>query len=496
MRLPLLSLALWFCLGPAAASPAVGPPAGPPQGPSAADLPAPLPETTLLRGEGSSGPITLDSVLARVEQNHPKVRGAELTRQIAGAKVQEKLGAFDPQLGVETAYQRYNSSSSPGKPLDYVSNGIVVARQDPSGIKWEGGWLNTQGFPKSPASSTGDVGEFFVQAKVPFLRGAGINDKAIAVEQARLFERQAQEDLRVIKLLTLLDAGAAFLQWNVAVMQWRILKENEQLAIERAAQVASRVKAGDLAAIDQVEAEGEVLKRRELTLKAEREAQKGALKLALYLWASDGRPESVPSPEQAPETLPEIKRLTTDQVYELQLLALTQRPELRKLDLDRSVVSLDKDLAENDRLPQLDLTLRPGYDAGGQGVGFTMKAGLELVIPLGTRGPDGRRQAAVLKLEKLDLDQVELVRRILVQVQDAASEAEAAAIRLEQAQAVYQQAKTLEQAERTKFRLGDSTLLVVNIRERATLEAALKVLDLRYENAQAQLLIDAVVGEL
>jgi outer membrane protein TolC len=457
-----------------------------------------VPETQLLVNpeERETTALTLEGVLRRVEETHPKLRGAALARQIAGAKVQEKLGAFDPELGVGTAYQRYNSSSTPGKPLDYVSNGIVVARTDPSGIKWEGGWINTQGFPKSPASSTGDVGEFFVQAKVPFLRGAGINDKVVAVEQAELVERQVDQDYRTLRLLTLLDAGAAYLQWNVAVMQWRILRENEELAVQRASQVAIRVKAGDLAAIDQVEADGEVVKRRELLLKAGREVQKGALKLALYLWASDGQGENVPQPEQAPQTLPEPTRLTTEQVYEFQLQALAQRPELRRLDLERSIVSLDRDLAENDRLPQLDLTLRPGYDAGGQGVGFTMKAGLELVIPLATRGPDGRRQAALLKLEKLDLDQVEMVRRILVQVQDAASEAEAAATRLEQAQLFYQQSKTLEEAERTKYRLGDSTLLVVNIRERATLEAALKVLDLRYEHAQALLLIDAVVGRL
>lgn len=458
----------------------------------------PLPETELLRTSSptSAESLTLEGVLAKVEESHPKLRGAALTRQIAGAKVQEKLGAFDPQLGLESAYQRYNSSSSPGKPYDYVSNGIVVARTDPSGIKWEGGWINTQGLPKSPASSTGDVGEFFVQAKVPLLRGAGINDKSVAVEQARLVERQVEQDYRVQRLLTLLEAGGAYLQWNTAVMQWRILKENEELAVARAEQVSTRVKAGDLAAIDQVEAEGEVLKRRELLLKSAREVQKGALKLALYLWSSSGDPENIPQPEQAPLTLPETKRLSVEEVYELQLRALSQRPELRKLELEKSVVSLDRDLAENDRLPQLDLTLRPGYDAGGQGIGFTMKAGLELVIPLATRGPDGRRQAAQLKLQKLDLDQVEMIRRILVQIQDAASEAEAAAGRLEQAQELYRQSKTLEEAERTKFRLGDSTLFLVNARERATLEAALKVLDLRYEHAQALLLLEAVVGEL
>ena len=484
-------------LGVALQGAVVALPPAPGARPTAAEVTVPLPESQLLRNEADTGELlSLDGVLRQVEENAPKLRGAELARRIAGAKTLEKSGAFDPELGMNSTYQRYNSSSTPGKPLDYVSNGIVVARTDPSGIRWEGGWINTQGFPKSPASSTGDVGEFFVGAKVPLLRGAGINEKVVALRQAEIVEKQVEEDYRALRLLTKLEAGATYLQWNVAVMHWRILKENETLAVDRARQVATRVEAGDLAAIDKVEADGEVFKRRDLLLKAGREVQKGGLKLALYLWDSNGEPDSVPSPDQAPQTLPEVGRFTTEQVYEFQLEALTRRPELRRLDLERSVVGWDRDLAENDRLPLLNLGLYPGYDAGSQGVGFTVKAGLELVIPLATRGPDGRRQAALLKLQKLDIDQVEMIRRILVQVQDAASQAEAAGSRLEQALQFYQQSKRLEEAERTKFRLGDSTLFLVNARERATLEAATKVLELRYEQSEAWLLLQAVVGNL
>ena len=231
-------------------------------------------------------------------------------------------------------------------------------------------------------------------------------------------------------------------------------------------------------------------------MKATREVQKAALKLALYLWNSDGQGAGVPQPAQAPLQLPPVQRFTTEDVYQLQLTALAERPELRQLELKKSIVDLDKDLAGNDRLPQLDLTLRPGYDAGGNGVGFTVKAGVELVIPLATRGPDGRRQAALLKLDKLNLEQVEMIRRILIQVQDAASEAEGAAQRLEQAVALYQKSKELEEAERTKFQFGDSTLFLVNSRERATLEAALKVLTIRLEHSEAVILLEAVTGQI
>lgn len=440
--------------------------------------------------------LTLGQVLEQVERNHPKLRGAQLMNDIAMAKVLEKQGAFDPSLAVETGYQRYNSSSEPGKAKDYFSNSATVFRTDPSGIKWEAGWINNQGGVKSPNSSTGDVGEFFVGTSIPLLRGLNINEKSVALEQAEITAEQVKFDYRRLRLAVLLDAGSAYYNWVTAVMQSDIVAENLKLAQERAKQVADSIEAGDRARIDQVEADREVQKREEALLKAQRIVQKSAFKLALYLWNSKGEAEAVPALQDAPKSLPEGREVGPERLAQLQVEALEQRPELRKLDLQKSIVNLDKALAENLRLPQLDLKLRPGADLGHQGVGFTFKAGLQLIIPLATRTADGRERAASIKLEKLSLDQVETVRRILLQVQDAASEVEANRLRLERALEVYRLAKELEAAERLKFQLGDSSLFLVNSRERSTVAAALKVLEIRNEQAQSLLLLQTVSGAL
>lgn len=445
-------------------------------------------------GEGG-GHLTLESVLQTVDSHHPKLRGARLLQGVARAKVTEKQGAFDPAAGFETAYQRYNSSSSPGKARDYTSLAGTVFRTDPSGVKWEAGWLNNQGAVKSPASSTGDVGEIYLEAKVPLLRGLNMNDKLVGLRQAELAAEQMDESYTRVRLLTLLEAGASYLNWVTATVATEVVEENLELAKVRAEQVKMSISAGDRPAIDQIEADREVQKRLEEVRKARRESAKHAFKLALYLWNSQGEAQEVPTEALAPDQLPQSQTKTFD-VGEAQLRALKQRPELKVLKLESSIIDWDRRLAENEKLPQLDLALRPGYDVGGSGVGFTMKAGLQLVIPLATRTADGRSRAASLKLEKLDLEQVEMVRRILLQVQDAANELEASQQRLEASLEVYRLARELEEGERRKFEFGDSSLFLVNSRERSTLAAALKVLELRNEVAQAELLLQAVQGEL
>lgn len=451
----------------------------------------------LLIGPAFAQPaLELKEVLQGVERHHPKLRGAQLVQRIASAKVLEKQGAFDPTLGMGSSYQRYNSSSSRGSEKDYFDNSIIFSQTETSGVKWEAGWIHNQGTVKSPASSTGQGGEFFVGAKVPLLRGLNINSKSVALRQAEYRELQAGQDYRLLRLFTLLDAGTAYYQWVTAVLAEKVVAENLELARERAEQVRQTIAAGDRPEIDQVEADREVEKRRELLRKAQRGSGKTALKLALYLWNSEGRPQPVPESVQAPANLPKSDPIDSAELARMQVEALDLRPELRDLDIRKKIVGLDRDLAANDRLPQLDLTLRPGYDSGNQGIGFNVKAGLQLVIPLGTRGPDGRERAASLKLEKLDLDQVEMVRRILLQIQDAAQEVEAVTDRLERALDVYRLARKLEEAERLKFEFGDSSLFLVNTRERSAVEAALEVLELRNELAQAQLLLEAVRGSL
>lgn len=450
--------------------------------------------TTSLAEEAPT--LTLQTVLTQVEKNHPKLRGAQLANDIASAKVLEKQGAFDPGLAINSGYQRYNSSSSPGKARDYFYNSATVYRTDPSGIKWEAGWSNNQGFVKSPASSTGDVGEFFVGASVPLLRGLNINEKSVALNQAKLQAEAVGFDYRQLRLFVLLQAGSAYYNWVTAVLQQSIVEENLGLAQARAGQIKTAIEAGDKAKIDQVEADREVERRREALLKAQRIVQKNAIKLALYLWNSEGQAQEVPLTEAAPQELTDIEILNYGQLAQLQVEALEQRPELRRLDLQKSIVDLDKELAQNQRLPQLDLKIRPGVDTGGNSIGFTFKAGVELIIPLATRTADGRERAAAIKLEKLSLDQVEMIRRILLQVQDAAGEVQATGERLEAATRVYRLARELEEAERLKFQLGDSSLFLVNSRERSTVMAALKVLEIRNEQAQSLLLLRTVSGAL
>lgn len=444
---------------------------------------------------------SLDQVLQQVERNHPKLRTIGLIEQLAEAKVTEKEGAFDPSALLSSEQYRYQSPTDPGKPKLADEQLAAVQIQDVSGWKLISGYRRNQGQVKSPDSLTGQSGEFFVEFKMPLLRGLGVNEKQTALEQARAARLQAQATGRLLRLQTMLAAALAYWDWTSACSELALLSRNLELAQTRAGQVDQRVKAGDLPRVDSLEAQQELQRRQEALAKGERAVQKASLKLNLYLWNSQGQAQAAPQAQQAPLLLPDrglgVAALADPaELSQAELQALQSRPELVEIQFQREMVELDRRLAENDRLPALDLSLSPGLDTGPKSIGLTYKVGLQLTIPLATRSADGRLQAARLKSDKLDLDQVQEIQRILTEVRDAASLLQTSHQRLAPALQSYQLAIKLEEAERLKFSLGDSTLFLVNQRERASLAEAQKLIEILADSHRARAVLAAAAGRL
>ncbi len=433
--------------------------------------------------------LTLDEVLNLIDLYHPKLRGADAERRIASAKRLEKQGAFDPVVYTGFDYLRFNTEFDSKLNRGKIGSSRIadagVEFLTRYGVKIFGGARYNLGKIKSPLSPTGDGGEYFIEMKIPLLRGAGINEKAAAERQAFLGEPFAQTEFQLTRLDLILKAANSYWDWVAAKRRLDIARNLLDLATFRADAIRQQVQAGDLPQIDSVEADLEVQRRRGNLVKGDRDLQKAAFKLSLFLWTPYGSPAPIPVEANAPSTTPPPVVLTDDQAQVGQRLALDRRPELEALRITQDITRVDLDLAENQRLPVFDLALGPGRDTGFGAIGNTVKAGVNLSVPLRQRTADGRIAAANLKLEKLNLDLINERQRITTEVLDAVSAINAALERYNVALQEVQLAQALEEGERTRFALGDSTLFLVNQRERATAEARIKLIDIQIEYEQA-----------
>jgi outer membrane protein TolC len=114
-------------------------------------------------------------------------------------------------------------------------------------------------------------------------------------------------------------------------------------------------------------------------------------------------------------------------------------------------------------------------------------AGVSIEVPLALRTARGKLRRAEAEVARIDAE-LRFARDIVTaELRDAHSALVAAHARV--ALAREQLALTLEQAERSRFKLGDSTLLLVNLREQATTDAATQELEAlgEYHRAAADL---------
>lgn len=440
--------------------------------------------------------LTLEKVLDQVRKNHPKLFSADLERRIAGAKLLEKQGAFDPGISLESDYLRYNDFSKRGKVSKTFDNDLSFNWLTRSGLKVTTGGRYNTGDVKPPLYPTGDSGEYYIGAKLPLLRGFRINDKVAAEMQAEIGIPLADAAYTETRLSILLQAAYAYWNWAVSDRKVTVAKNILNLAEIRCKAIEERVRQGDLPKIDAVEACQEVQRRQGTLYKSTREFEKNVFKLSRYLWEPGGNPSPLPKAAEIPVKLPEPLPFSDDDWMEGRKAALEKRPELKGLNLQKQITEVDLKFAKNQRLPIVDLFATPGYDTGGSSIGPSIKAGVILTVPLRQRTARGLIAAAQFKIQKLDLEQRLLLQQVLLEVDDAVSAINAAYQQYLAARREYELARELEQGERDRFDYGDSTIFLVNQRERLTAEAAVKLLDLEAEYHQAKVNFQAVTAQL
>lgn len=442
--------------------------------------------------------LTEASFLQQVKYNHPLLALAYLKQEAASAQRLEKQGAFDPIMKAGSGFKRFNSSAALGKVQEVVESYFSVDFLSRYGIRVRTGINLAIGDIKTPTYPTGEGGEYYVDITVPLFRGAGINPESAQESKAFLREDQTEHLLRQTELLLLPDALNHYWRWVGARKKKAVEQALLDTAKFRAHAVQQKIDKGLLATINGIEAEREVQKRMGRLYKAERALQQAAYKLAAFLWLDNLIPDLTPKPEQAPLTLTKPVKYSSHDLAQGKQQALQNRPELQILDLAKSMAKIDRQLAENTLLPQIDLFVTPGYQAGYGAIekGAEVMAGVSMSLPILQRRAKANIEQASIAIKKLTIQERQTIRMIMLEIADHFSAVNTTYDRYQAAEQELSFAQQLESGEKTRFEYGDSTLFLVNRRERATGEAKLDLIDVLVEYHQAVAGFRAATGNL
>jgi outer membrane protein TolC len=442
--------------------------------------PAAAPQTgseTASRSAG--GALTLADVIQSIERFFPLIEAAQRDVQIAEAELQTARGAFDP-----IARARVD-----GAPLSYYQGGRAdLSVETPTpwwGTTFFGGYRVSFGkFADYDGKlETNQYGELRAGLQVPMWRNGPIDRRRANISRAELGRSVATTGLTQQRIDSLRLGGLRYWDWLAAGQRYRTAQSLLELATTRDDQMAIRVQRGELPAIERTDNRRALLQRKGLTVLAERSMQQAAIELSLYLRGSDGTPLLVDL-GRLPATIPRPPSAGIDQsegrIERDTEWALQRRPDVERLRLQREQQRVERDWAKNQMAPAIDAQVAVSQDFGSGQVSrepTVLEGSLVIDIPTLNRAARGRFAAAQAAMQRIDA-QLRLQRdRVGTEIRDMLSALAAAAERVRVASEELQTSREVEAAERERFALGDSTLFVVNLREQATFEAALREID-------------------
>ncbi|MFO0700047.1 MAG: TolC family protein [Nitrospira sp.] len=447
-----------------------------------ATMAEPVHDSSALKAQSvRTEPLTISEVLARIELTHPLLRATGVERMQARAKILKALGAWEPKFQNRTEVDRYQSWNF----LAFVNettggfNDSTIEMGHPWGFRINGGLRNGFGdrtnqnahaFIPNDGLLFWHNQQLLLGGEAHLLRGFMMNEEYADFQKAELAGPQAEIHVAQKRQDLYLDGAVQYWDWQVAVKQAEVVKRALAVAEERFTQVEGQAKRGLASPLDVIESNKEVQVRREAAIAAQRKVEYEQYKLSLFLW--ENSEPVTPRPEWAPEFQGETPLPTKEEIAAYKVEAKEIRPEVRELYIEAKLNNIDIKLAKNYLLPKLDFKggqMEAGSD-WNVGVGYRMESWF--AMPVFQREGRGKVLYAEADQQQLALKQLYTEQQVSIDVDNWLSAQVRARDRVKAATEALRLAKTLEEGERTRFNMGASTVLFVNIRERNVVEQA------------------------
>lgn len=416
--------------------------------------------------------LRLDEVIHSALQSFPAVLAASKRREMATG---EKLAA---EGGFDTIIKMYSRSSLAGQ---YQNENVDVGFEQPTeywGATFFGGYR--RGVGKYPVyegkSETATDGEVRAGVLIPLWRNRDIDRRRANLAQADLNQLIAghEYDQQLLELER--QATYRYWDWVLAGRRAGIARHLLDVAKSRNGGLRDRIHLGDLPAIDATENQRAVVEREERLVAAERALEQAAIQLSLFLRTPEGE-TLLPSPEDLPQGFPKAKEHHHRPLEELIEDAILKRPEIKRIEIQIRHAQVESQLVQNQRLPAVDLTLSGAQDFGISQSNLVNRsefyAGVIIDMPVQQRVAEGKGIAAEANLSRLTAERQLAEDRVRNEIRDSVSAIRAAFKRIGLADQQRNLARQLEEGEKTKYGLGESNLMLVNLRELATGDASM-----------------------
>ena len=427
--------------------------------------------------------LNFEEYLQMVKTFHPVVRQARLKADLGDAELLKARGGFDPKI--EANYDRKDF-----KDTRYF-NLFNAAFKIPTwyGVELKAKFEQNEGFYLNPQNTVPDDGLFAAGISVTIGQGLFINERMAALQQAKAYQQQSIADQQLAVNKVLYEASVAYFDWISAYRELKLYNNFIENAQFRYDGILSSFEVGDKPAIDTLEADIQIQDRKLSLEQARLKFFKASQQLGTYLWAENNTPLVIRERVYPEDALFENSTIPSEFLSDTEIAT---HPKIRSLEYKVEILEFDRRLKANKLLPKLDLEynfLSGDPDILRSFANENYKVGVNFSIPLFLRKERGDLQKSKIKLQDAELElyseQLNLQNKIRGLKEQFLSYQE-------QVLMINQLVENYEimlNAEERKLQLGESSVFLVNTREKSLISAKLKQISVQEKlwNTRAEL---------
>lgn len=427
--------------------------------------------------------FSVDAFITQVKLYHPVAKQSDILVEKAAAQLLASRGGFDPALTLDASRKTFDGTNY------YFYTNPELKIPTTFGVDIKAGIESNGGKYLNPEVTSGNTS--YLGVEVPLAKGLVIDKRRAALQQAKIFSSQSeQERLQVINNL-LFDAYNAYWQWAGSYQLYAVYTKYLQLSALRFRLVNIAYKNGDRAAMDTLEAFTQVQNFEMLQADAVLKINNAAIELSNFLWQQNDSAFQLPQ-QYVPDTVQFAVNLAPQPLEQIVAQSLMENPLLRSYNYKLAALNVERRLKFQSLLPELnakanllnkDYNVVKGLDAAFLQNNY--KWGINFKLPLFLREGRGDYRNAKLKIEETNYALSAKRRETENKIRAYYNEVIQYQKQLQITQDMFNNYTTLLKQEDLKFRNGESSLFLVNTRENKVIETAQKLIELRVKYQKA-----------
>ncbi len=439
--------------------------------------------------------LTLDAFFAQIIRNHPVAKQAHLINEQARQQLRLARAAFDPSIKGDFNQKQYD-----GKTY-YTQTDANIIWPSWFGAEFKAGLENNSGLYLNPQENVPPNGLYNAGVSVPVLQGFMFDTRRAALAQAKIMLRYSEAEQQQALNKLLFEATKVYAEWYKAYFVLLIKREGLENADNNLVAIRRRAQEGDLPWIDTTEAYTERQRRRLDVSQSVAYYNNSRNMVAQYLWDENInpvflRPEVIPQSSfniniPAEKNLNDLNRFISANFYFQQL-----NFKLQHLEIDQRLWRENTKPAisiQYNYLFPVDRYLEAPFVAQGY------KWGIQMNMPITWRKELSKRRIASIKVEDARFEVKNFENTLRTEIANSENLVRNINQLIVLQNDIVSGTEKLQQAERQRFGMGESTFFILNMRENKLLDEKQKNISLKAEllkqNAQYLYLLGDLTDE-